>query len=81
MLKALPVNLQKNTLTDGINDNDFNTLNQTQIESFTMFKCLYLLSILLHLVLLCSLALPWGDPEEAAGSPLNGAQWHLKYCC
>lgn len=29
----------------------------------------------------CSVALPWGDPEEAAGSPLNGAQWHLKYCC
>lgn len=26
-------------------------------------------------------SLPWGDPEEAAGSPLNGAQWHLKYCC
>lgn len=25
--------------------------------------------------------LPWGGPEVAAGSPLNGAQWHLKYCC
>lgn len=26
-------------------------------------------------------SLPWEDPKEVAGSPLNGAQWHLKYCC
>ena len=25
--------------------------------------------------------LPWVGPGEAGGSPLDGAQWHVKYCC
>ena len=28
-----------------------------------------------------NVGLPWGGPGEAGGSPLDGAQWRVKYCC